>query len=513
MTQVIFEVYNHNASPLISKDDELKRLPPRPKHLQDSAYLDKFDSDTIFYDAYRSDNNVILTGPPLRNLRGDVEDSLSKAVPPECTIEIMELDRVCHICITNADSIGNSLNLQLGNNVYNVDISESFTNEYEDKIVLFTKSKNNDLNWIRDWAQYYVRIHGVNAVLLYDNGSTDYSVLEISEALQIEGLDVATVVEWPFKFGPQGGKWNGPEERPWDSDYCQYGIFEHARQKYLKESYALISHDIDELMVIEDNASLIDHLRKSDSDYISYTGVWIEVPLRRVSSSPSFSDYGFINSHGSPTSAKWSALSQNIRDAEQWKTHGVAGKSAEKLPMIRHRHFRGITTNWKWDRTRNADRLSTDFALDRKMISLMEGAFSAPEGVEAHALDPKDDSARLRNYLEGLALEINFLNWESSGFTRSWFWKQNIYVAEFESETVGPFAFEIRIANSRISLVLVSRRTQAAEAMAARLNAQYLKFGKSGRHYEIAWWRLHIDRCDIARMASLAIERAVGILT
>ena len=47
---------------------------------------------------------------------------------------------------------------------------------------LMTLSRDNALDWIRDWAAFHVREHGADAVLFFDNGSTDYRPEEILAA-------------------------------------------------------------------------------------------------------------------------------------------------------------------------------------------------------------------------------------------------------------------------------------------------------------------------------------------
>src|SRR5699024_10347535 len=152
----------------------------------------------------------------------------------------------------------------------------------------------------------------------------------------------------PFKFGPQGGKWSGPTARPWDSDYCEYAIIEHARRKYLSSAEVVISHDIDELLVIEDDRTLQQALEACEADYITYSGLWVEDIRDDVDRTPSFSDYFYADSKGNPTTKKWVAQPIRINGAKQWRTHSVTGSSPEVSAVLKHRHFKGISTNWKW---------------------------------------------------------------------------------------------------------------------------------------------------------------------
>ena len=65
--------------------------------------------------------------------------------------------------------------------------------------VLFTKSKDNHLSWIYDWAKFHVKHHGVTGLLIYDNGSTSYSPEDVMDSVgSIDGLESVVVVRWPF---------------------------------------------------------------------------------------------------------------------------------------------------------------------------------------------------------------------------------------------------------------------------------------------------------------------------
>ncbi|WP_204325139.1 hypothetical protein, partial [Stenotrophomonas maltophilia] len=65
---------------------------------------------------------------------------------------------------------------------------------------------------------------------IYDNGSTSYSLADLAGALgALDGIAVARVVSWPYKFGPQGFD----AKRFWDSDYGQHGVWEHGRRRFL----------------------------------------------------------------------------------------------------------------------------------------------------------------------------------------------------------------------------------------------------------------------------------------
>ena len=46
--------------------------------------------------------------------------------------------------------------------------------------VVLAMSRDNELQWIKDWVLFVVRNHGADAVLLYDNASTKYGAEQLS---------------------------------------------------------------------------------------------------------------------------------------------------------------------------------------------------------------------------------------------------------------------------------------------------------------------------------------------
>ena len=83
------------------------------------------------------------------------------------------------------------------------------------------------------------------------------------------GVAAAAVVDWPYPYGV-------PDGRRWDSDYCQYGVLEHARHRFLAEAQAVVNSDIDEFPVTVGGQALFDIVLHSGTGYLNYGGQWVE---------------------------------------------------------------------------------------------------------------------------------------------------------------------------------------------------------------------------------------------
>ena len=224
-------------------------------------------------------------------------------------------------------------------------------------------SKDNKLTWIVDWMRFYSRAHNVDAVILYDNGSTDYSVQDLGAAMeQVPEIRVSVIVKWPFKYGPQGG----PDGLDWDSDFCQYGALEHAKWRFLRYAAGVISSDIDELVITPPGRSVFSYARHTQRGVIRYGGTWIESIPCDTRSKSSYSQFGFTNSDGPICPDKWCLIPSRVSAQSQWKVHGVELPPVWKPPWphpwwrsqrpsliwhkqfpVNFRHFKAINTGWK----------------------------------------------------------------------------------------------------------------------------------------------------------------------
>jgi hypothetical protein len=156
---------------------------------------------------------------------------------------------------------------------------------------------------------------------------------------------VAVVVDWPFKFGPQGGPWN-----VWDSDYCQYAILEHARHRFLSLAAGVVSLDVDELVITEGRTSIYELLTRSRTGYLLFPGIWIESATKAGNGTRRHLDYVYRLIR--PTEGmdpKWAAVPARCSPQSQWAVHHIIGMQSddEAAPLVSFRHFRAINTNWR----------------------------------------------------------------------------------------------------------------------------------------------------------------------
>lgn len=374
-----------HASPIVLPEETgLVRTPPRPPEFRKPDYEQKFDYHALIYDVFYYNGAIAAIGPPLLNLKEPARSFGYRANGRPLRPYFSDMNRMSRWTFRDAAipylprwirgrrplSRRSPLDVLRQRGARNLhqpqpypggELTISFDKEksasaaigpnlrhlFAGRRCLLTKSKNNDLRWIRDWVKFHVNTHQADAALIYDNGSDAYAPRAILDALTgIAGLEVAVVVEWPFKWGIHGDDFG-----IWDSDFAQHGILEHARWRFLEFAQGVVYQDVDELALSD--RSIFEVAEQSKTGTVLYEGRWIEhvMPKREAATTtqPRHADFRYFKPDGPPTATKWCTVPSRNKRSHQWRIHWI--KPAEKTEEIKLRHFRAISTGWKYDRS------------------------------------------------------------------------------------------------------------------------------------------------------------------
>jgi hypothetical protein len=359
---------------VLAADATRVRIASRPERFRQENFSELYDSTTIFYDCFwlTEGQQAILLGPPLLNLKSAIKKMRIIARPSgsSCSFSVRELDRHSQIRVnTPPATAAIAIESELGN--VSLQPAGNQTHIFNGKRVLLTLNKDNRLEWICDWVRFHRDVHGANAVLLYDNGSTTYSTAQLQEKLAaLRGLEAVRVMQWPFKYGPQSyfGK-------HWDSDYCQSGAFEDARWRYLLKAGSVLNCDVDEFVITAGagEKSIFALTEESSRGYLRFYGKWVVALADRTDQPPLEHPVGGFNRHRSyqyalsvhsawqkyrfvsrdRCASKWAIVPAGSPEKSQWKTHMVTRilQPPTRLDRISYRHFREINTSWKYQRS------------------------------------------------------------------------------------------------------------------------------------------------------------------
>jgi hypothetical protein len=323
----------------------------RPAEFRPADFMDKFDARTLFYDFIATgkerEHSWLLIAPPLLNLvpllaQASINGQRIGALATQYYTRYL----CCDVWMINVSS--ESVLWKFAFGACPIEAQPSQNHLYEGKRVLYTLSKDNDLRWIADWVRFHVRNHGADAVLIYDNASTRYSAEDLEQALRSENPSLeVNVVNWPFKYGPQG-----IADRWWDSNFCQSGALHDARFRFLERARSVLNCDIDELVVSETGGSVFAATEKADGGYLLLGGRWMastaETPAGAL---PRHADFRYLDTAAAACPTKWCVVPAKCALERQWHTHGVGAKPVELNRTFSYRHFRSISTDWKYPRT------------------------------------------------------------------------------------------------------------------------------------------------------------------
>lgn len=336
-----------------------KREPARPVELRRDYFNgmkfdENFDWNNLWYDAIQlKEGSILLIGPPLYKTADFIKQKCSfiSLEGVRLPFQIIEMDRAC-VTVLQATSPIDTVMLTPGFTQIHINKQET---SFDDKIVLMTLQKNNPISWIKEWIIYHSVNHGINGVVIYDNGSDQYTASELETAIQIPNVTVK-VVEWNVPYGPQGFDCN--YYNVWDSDYAQSTMFEHAKRRYLTDAKLAINCDIDELIAIDTGnlVTLIEEIETSNIAGVCYKGRWIEpydiannIPAESIpQESRSFKNYYCTDSRNNiGIGDKWLVIPNRVLNY-QWTVHNCP--MTTRITNMYYGHYMPMNTNWSWKR-------------------------------------------------------------------------------------------------------------------------------------------------------------------
>jgi hypothetical protein len=334
------------VSPVIIPDEiPITREIQRPLELRQDDYESLFDHKTLFYDVFTYGDKIIFSGPPLFNLHRFMKTAKIKIDDVLTHHPFISKDKN-QTQYSHLEFHGQAKKMDINTKSFKTSlvIQPNHNELFDNKKVLLGIQKDSELEWIKDWVDFYVKVHGVNAILLYDNASSLYTPSDIIQTLKaVKNLDIVVVVPWNFKFGPGPGSSN-----LWDSLFCQYSMLEHARRRFLASCYGVINADVDELVISDDNKTVFDHLALSDKGAIRYTGIWIDSATNSSSNASRHRDFKYTAIPPSLCTKKWTLRPSAISDDIQFQIHDFgSGFVPTFVDALKYRHFKAINTGWK----------------------------------------------------------------------------------------------------------------------------------------------------------------------
>ena len=354
----------------LAADDPLQRDRNCPPEAHTPEYDAGYDFRTLFYDCfYRSDKQaVILVCPLLLNLEAILTEGEVALDGAAVRPHIRRRPRYDEVWL-KARHAPSQLSIRYQGRAFDLPIRAAEPELFVGLNCAVTVSKNNKPIWIEDWVRYHAEVHGLEGVVVFDNGSTEYPVERIDEALsRVNGLKRWRVLSAPMPFGsyPLAGKRS-------HSTFLQTSLLNVARLRFFSQARAVLSCDPDELVQSLGSQSVFDRTCKSVTGYMLFRGEWRVAgdgpdPVRHR-------DHVNIPADAAFQQTKYCINPRGLFGFSHWELHGAV-KGALKGYLtredIKYWHCRQISISWKYDRSVQAEPIEeTDAAL----ASLFEDVF------------------------------------------------------------------------------------------------------------------------------------------
>lgn len=347
----------------LDKGAPLRRLAHTPEHAALPGFDQKFDHFGLFYDVFRSASgrHVWLIGPVAINL----EEYLRKT-------EVVGLQSGHHtrlqihhgrdvvIARAKLPEADTHLRLSIDGQTHDVLIQPNRSDMFKGERVVTTISRNNRLEWIADWAKFYVKEHGATAFLFYDNNSDQYAPADVQRVLEkIPGVKKSLVIPWNFSFAVKDYDFRARFKRRSFAHFAQPVMFPHSFRKYAQTARSLLNVDIDELVISPFGKSVFSAAERSLFGYVKFNRIQIDNTRNPIESIPRHAHY-VVRKKGRPARLilkKW-ALNPKRDWLGGWRAapanHAIfhwftlVGSSTDFYGY----HFEAVSTSWDFDRSK-----------------------------------------------------------------------------------------------------------------------------------------------------------------
>lgn len=369
----------------------LWRRSERARTLRQASYESRFDYFTLFYDVFWSApaTEILAIGPPF-----------PKPLMPERELGIVALPsgQVCpcrrfgndhllgQLAIT-APTNTHSLMFSLADQHWVVAVQPNLSSLLAGGRALVTLSRNNRLEWIRDWAWFHAAEYGADTVVLFDNASIGYHAADVAAVLRtIPGLRHVLAIHQPAPYG------DGipPEGMP-----LQRGMLNVAWRRLLAAAQWMLNLDIDELLILGEGIEVADLLARPEPvvafnrlNVTNATDGHNPVP-------PRHRHFWRLPPDVQPIAPKWLVEPERLPVAATLHTHRVQQASTWNCPLQQGfiAHMLPLGSGWKLDRPRTAA-AQADQAVDHPLLRWrLERVFAHESPAMPRVLQPWSPAA------------------------------------------------------------------------------------------------------------------------
>lgn len=349
------EVVDTSAA-VLCDSGSLRRRPRFPWRTRPAEFDKGFDSLTLFHDCFRhaDGERVLLVGPPLRNLRRAFDNArfAVDGTPMDLRVRVHTSITVTIAAVSDVPPGARTITLEVGGQSFTLTIQPNFSDRLAGSRLLFTTSRNNKPEWLTAWAEYHHRFHGVDAVVLFDNGSTNLDIDSIRAALAKSGVPEIFVVPWDRIYGAYDP---GVLINPYWARFLPMSAMSVALRRFGAKARGILNCDVDELVHVRSEPDIFAALDRTPHGLLVMHGTWIETGP----SEKRFGDHRDYAYRLRDTAARRCTQRKWVLDPRRpWVAdlgvhpyfHWIEGRPRGAKTMTQdafYWHFKAINTNWK----------------------------------------------------------------------------------------------------------------------------------------------------------------------
>lgn len=355
---------------------------------QSAHYLERYDRSTLYYDCvYQPDpGQYLFTAPRFLNLWPVLRDGLRLNGTPVRGLKRYNRGKYEQVSLRAPEG---PLELGLQGTRHPLTTRQSCADRFAGLNCAVTMNKNNDPDWIRDWVRFHVQAHGLQGVVIYDNGSTAYGLRDIAAALQdLPGLEQVLIASAPYPYGTaDSGK--GLEIRP---KFLQPALLNLARTDILRRARAVLNVDIDEMVTRRGTLSVFDATTQRRSGALKLSSEWA-FPAPGTPMPAPQSRHLMRAVPPRRSNKKWCATPGGFFSRTGWFVHHVGGELFKLLrfdPEFAVVHCRCTSTSWKADGIRFA--LPETLRPDPELLVMMARYLGTVDAADPETTGGRDDA-------------------------------------------------------------------------------------------------------------------------
>ncbi|WP_417255324.1 hypothetical protein [Celeribacter halophilus] len=352
MPHLITSLSHCDLSPTSFRRDLLPGLIAEPEDVEKN-----YDTTTFWYDAFWRAGRLFLIAPTPLNL--DILFSRKHIFVdgrPASRIKRKIRDRHA-IYSMPAKTKPRNVSVHINDQIISCAVNSTQEAElFDGKNACLLISKDNNLDWISDYVSYHKNVHGLQSVLFFDNGSTQYSLQDLSETIAKTGVENSLVIDAPFPFGVRNGRKNDGRKN-FRSNFLQDAMLNLGRLRFLHNARAVLNSDIDELIWTSDGRSIFDHAVGHWSGISRFSGTWrhIASSAENANHQVRHADHLYAQEPEASCVGKYCVRPKSITGLQSWNVHTIGHKSRFLKNLGNDTeagfwHFRHISTSWKYDR-------------------------------------------------------------------------------------------------------------------------------------------------------------------